>query len=244
MTAPDTLTVRPIGILQSCFQEKFGTPRQPGLVKNAPAKLKIFPEFIPKHSLEGLEGFSHVWLIAWMHLCTNKTFHPKIHPPRLRGAKMGVFATRSPHRPNPIAISAAKIERIEVDTVYLSGTDLINGTPILDLKPYLTLCDSIPDAHCGWVDDSAFPELKVEFSDNALKDIEESGKPELKNIITGTLSSDPRNRRDSSQMSDGFEMGFFIANHDVHFSVSGETATILGVETGKKFVKKFRRNKK
>lgn len=240
----DLFSVKPIGILESCFQEKFATPRQPGLVKDAYSKLKIFSEFTPEHSLEGLKGFSHIWLLSWMHLCTNKSFHPKIHPPRLKGAKIGVFSTRSPHRPNPIALSVAKIDRIENDTIYLSGLDLVNGTPILDIKPYLKICDYIPEAKCGWVEENEFPQLKVKFSEQALKELAACDNPNLKSLIEETLSSDPRNRRDNTQMSKDFEMGFFIANHDIHFCVKDGVAEVLNIETGKEFVKKFRRDKR
>lgn len=236
--------IKPIGFLESCFQEKFATPRQHGLVKGAAAKLKILPEYLPEHSLSGLEGFSHVWLLGWLHLNTNKSFRPKIHPPRLKGAKMGVFATRSPHRPNPIALSAAKLEKVSYDTLYLSGLDFVHGTPILDIKPYLKLCDCINEATGGWVEENSFPKLIVEFSQQALKDLEICGKNNLKELIAETLASDPRNRRDHTQMGQGFDMGFFIANHDVHFTIEGNKATVIRVETGKQFVKKFRRDKR
>ena len=244
--SPETRGLKPIGVLESCFQEKFGTPRQPKLVPGAPAKLRIYPQFLPAHSLAGLAGFSHVWLLAWFHLNTNKTFRPMIHPPRLRGGKIGVFASRSPHRPNPIGLSLAKLERVEGDTLYLSGLDLINGTPILDVKPYLPFCDAAEGALSGWLPGNDFPELEVIFSPPALKDIariEAAEKPGIRGLITDTLRHDPRNARDRTQMVEGTDMGFFLANHDVHFSVTGATATVLRVETGIKFEKKFRREK-
>ncbi|HNW43114.1 MAG TPA: tRNA (N6-threonylcarbamoyladenosine(37)-N6)-methyltransferase TrmO [Elusimicrobiales bacterium] len=238
--------LKTIGVLESCFQEKFGTPRQPRLVPGARSKLRIAPEFAPAHSLTGLAEFSHVWLLSWMHLNTNKTFRPKIHPPRLKGGKIGVFASRSPHRPNPIGLSLAKLERVEGDTLYLSGLDLINGTPIVDIKPFLPFCDAAEGALSGWLPANAFPELKVVFSARALADvarIEAAEKPGLRALIADTLRHDPRNMRDKTQMVEGTDMGFFLSNHDVHFSVAGSTATVLRVETGLKFEKKFRREK-
>jgi tRNA-Thr(GGU) m(6)t(6)A37 methyltransferase TsaA len=235
-----------IGLLESCFQEKFGTPRQPSLVPGAAARLKILPQFQPEHSLSGLAGFSHVWLISWMHLSTNKTFLPKIHPPRLKGAKVGVFASRSPHRPSPLGLSLAKLERVEGDTLFLSGLDLINGTPILDIKPYLPLADRAENAAAGWAEKNEFPELSVKFSPRALADIariEAAGEPGLGAVIGDTLRHDPRNRRDRAQMAEALDMGFFLGRHDVHFSVAGETATVLYIDTGAKFEKKFRREK-
>ncbi|MCX5793309.1 MAG: tRNA (N6-threonylcarbamoyladenosine(37)-N6)-methyltransferase TrmO [Elusimicrobia bacterium] len=243
---PRTFELKQIGVLESCFQEKFGTPRQPRLVPGAPARLRVAPEFCPAHSLSGLAQFSHVWVLSWLHLATNKTFHPKIHPPRLKGGKIGVFASRSPHRPNPIGLSLAKLEKVEGDTLYLSGLDLINGTPVFDIKPYLPFCDAAEDALSGWLPANAFPELEVVFSQRALADIariEAAENPGIRALIADTLRHDPRNMRDKTQMAEGLDMGFFLANHDVHFSVAGTTATVLRVETGLKFEKKFRRAK-
>jgi len=235
-----------IGVLESCFQEKFGTPRQPQLVPGASAKLRIYPQYAPAHSLAGLSEFSHVWLLFWFHLNTNKSFHPKIHPPRLKGGKIGVFASRSPHRPNPVGLSLAKLERVEKDTLYLSGLDLVNGTPVLDVKPYLPAADGAAQARAGWTEHNAFPELKVVFSARALEDIakiEAAGGKNFRDLVADTLRHDPRNARDLAQMKDGMDLGFFLWNHDVHFAVTGRTATVLRVETGAKFEKKFRREK-
>jgi len=236
-----------IGVLESCFQEKFGTQRQPQLAPGAEAKLRIYPQYAPAHSLAGLAEFSHVWLLSWFHLNTNKTFHPKIHSPRLKGGKIGVFASRSPHRPSPIGLSLAKLERVENDTLYLSGIDLVNGTPILDVKPYLPASDSADKALSGWTERSAFPELEVVFSAQALKDIagiEAAGGQNFRKLVADTLRHDPRNARDKAQMKDGADRGFFLSNHDVHFAVTGNAAVVLRVETGTKFEKKFRREKR
>ena len=242
-TPSDVYAIKPIGVVNSCFQEKFATPRQSGLVKDSPARITIFPEYLPQHSLDGLQGFTHIWAIGWMHLNTNKNFRPKIHPPRLQGGKMGVFATRSPHRPNPIAISAAKIEKIEGNSIYVSGLDFINGTPLIDIKPYLRLCDCITEAKDGWIEENEFPRLEVVFSPQAMEDINAINRPGLKELIAETLSSDPRNRRDASQMGDRHDMGFFIDNCDVHFAIENGKAIVRRAEQGKKFIKKFRRDK-
>jgi len=233
-------------VLESCFQEKFGTPRQPHLVPGSFARLKIYPQYTPGHSLAGLSEFSHVWLLSWFHLSTNKTFHPKIHPPRLKGGKIGVFASRSPHRPNPLGLSLTKLERVEKDTLYLSGIDLVSGTPILDVKPYLPFSDTAAAPLSGWVPLNAFPELKVEFSARALKDISRlgpPGAPDILRLIADTLRHDPRNRRDRTQMKDGAELAFFMLNREIKFSVSGGTATVLSLDAAAEFHKKIRREK-
>jgi len=235
-----------IGVLESCFQEKFGTPRQPHLVPGSFARLRIYPQYSPEHSLEGLSEFSHVWLLSWFHLSTNKTFHPKIHPPRMKGGKIGVFASRSPHRPNPVGLSLTKLERVEKDTLYLSGIDLIDGTPILDVKPYLPISDIAANPLSGWVPLNIFPELKVVFSAKALKDISllnPKGAGNVAGLIADTLRHDPRNMRDRTQMKDGAELAFFMLNLEIKFTVAGDTATVLSVEAAVKFDKKFRRAK-
>ncbi len=243
---PLTPGFKVIGVLESCFQEKFGTPRQPHLVPGSFARLKISPQYAPEHSLQGLSEFSHVWLLSWFHLATNKTFHPKIHPPRLKGGKIGVFATRSPHRPNPVGLSLTKLERVEKDTLYLSGIDLVNGTPILDVKPYLPISDIAANPLSGWVPFNAFPELKVAFCARALKDMESFAAPgarDLPRLIADTLRHDPRNVRDRTQMRDGAPLAFFMLNMEIKFSVSGGKATVLGVDAAVEFDKKFRRAK-
>lgn len=193
--------VKPIGILESCYKDKFAVPRQAGLVKHSWACLKIEPEFQPEQSLQGLDGFSHAWLIWIFHQNSNQRFHAKVHPPRLGGKTIGVFATRSPHHPNPIGLSLVKIERVEPPYVYFSGIDCVDGTPILDLKPYLPYCESIPDASEGWT--GGLKDLvKVRFSSDALVAIEQmqlqmsadasSSPPNVRAIIEETLALDPR----------------------------------------------------
>lgn len=235
-----------IGVLESCFQEKFGTPRQPQLVPGSWARLTVYPQYAPEYSLSGLSEFSHVWLISWFHLNTNKRFLPKIHPPRLKGGKIGVFASRSPHRPNSLGLSLVKLERVEKDTLILSGIDLVSGTPILDIKPYLPGADTAEEPRSGWLPGNLFPELKVVFSGPALKDIEAVdplGGDKFGLLITGALRHDPRNARDRTQMKDGKVLEFFLWNQLVRFSITGNTAVVLRVEAAKKFEKRFRREK-
>lgn len=237
--------LRVIGSLRSCFREKFGTPRQPLLVPGATASLTIAKEFLPEHSLSGLERFSHVWLISYFHLNTNKTVRPKIHPPRLKGESIGLFASRSPHRPSPIGLSLAKIVAIRGSTVHLAGIDLVDGTPILDIKPYIPEWDSVPHADPGWVKDAPFPALRVEMSAAAKRDIgaaeKRLGIKGLSRLLTDILSQDLRNPRDKSQMKDGLELGFFLHDFDCHFSVRDGAATVLRLITGTTMHKKERR---
>lgn len=236
---------RTIGLLRSCFREKFGTPRQPHLVPGATAALTILPEFLPAQSLLGLEGFSHVWLISRFHLNTNKKFLPKVHPPRLKGRTVGLFASRSPHRPSPLGLSLARLIKIEKDTLYLAGIDLIDGTPILDVKPYIPDCDSVPDASAGWTADAPFTTLKVVLSARSRNEIAAAEKrlnvAGLGKLLADILRHDIRNPRDRAQSADGLDLGFFLHDFEARFEVRNGTATLLRLETGTRMHKKERR---
>ncbi|XP_073044221.1 uncharacterized protein [Primulina eburnea] len=167
-----------IGVVKSCFSTRNGTPRQPLLVPLARATLIFDSTRVPQASLEGLEGYSHCWLIYVFHLNTNldklwkkpsqSKFKAKVRVPRLEGEKIGVFATRSPHRPCPIGLTVAKVEAVHGRTVLLSGVDLVDGTPILDIKPYLPYCDSIQGATVpDWVKmDDILAVASISFSED------------------------------------------------------------------------------
>lgn len=229
--------VRAIGVLESCFKEKFGTPRQPRLVPSATARLQIKKEFIPEQSLKGLGDFSHVWLLSWFHLNTNKAFKSTVHPPRLQGATVGVFASRSPHRPSPIGLSLAKLERVEGDTLYLSQIDLVDGTPILDVKPYIPAYDCVPDAKGGWPAAAPEPQFAVAFEPKAALEAEKLG---IRALIEDVLRYDSRNPRDQSQLAPGKDLEVFLGDWDVHFRVNEKKVLVTGIEPAQAW-KKARR---
>lgn len=185
-----------IATIESCYPDKFGTPRQPGLAPSSWARLRVHREWQPEFALEGLEGFSHLWVIFLFHQNTNRRYHAKVHPPRLGGQQIGVFATRSPHRPNPIGLSLVKIERIEGDSIVLSGVDLVNGTPVIDIKPYLPEIEAIPGASSGWSQTAPNLALKVIWNAELELKLEQWSdriqQPQLKKLIEETLSLDPR----------------------------------------------------
>lgn len=188
--------MEPIGFLESCFRDKFGTPRQPGLVKDAWARLRLRADLQPEESLQGLEGFSHVWLIWVFHQNKSSRFHAKVHPPRLGGQTQGVFATRSPHRPNPIGLSLVELVRVEKDGIVVSGVDLVDGTPILDIKPYLPAVEALPEAKTGWPAEIPVEQIHVEFTVEAESLMAEwqkrRGENNLRNVVEDTLRLDPR----------------------------------------------------
>ncbi|MBA0679749.1 hypothetical protein Goari_011501 [Gossypium aridum] len=205
----------PIGIVQSCFSTRNGTPRQPLLVPLARACLVFDSTRVPPASLEGLEEYSHCWIIYVFHLNTDleklwkhpskSKFKAKVRVPRLKGGRMGVFATRSPHRPCPIGLTVAKVEAVQGNMLLLSGVDLVDGTPVLDIKPYLPYCDSIEGAVVpNWVMlDSMLSVASVGFSNDfssslldCWKSMEKkslySSPDELKSLVKQTLSWDIR----------------------------------------------------
>ena len=233
-----TFSFQPIGFLKSAYPDKFGVPRQSGLVKKVYSELKLRSDLQPELALQGLEGYSHVWLQFVFHLNNSNRYHAKIHPPRLDGESIGVFATRSPHRPNPIGLSLVELVEIKNDVLILAGADLVDGTPILDVKPYLPDYESIPAAKGGWMAHVKKKDIQVDFSPEALEILQkwmtESGRPELKEVIEGIIQQDPR-----PVIYRGFESGqspyrnkhaFRLYEGDIHFEfVSDLTAKVFNI---------------
>ena len=222
--------LRPIGFITSCYREKFGTPRQGALVPRSPARLRISPEFIPEQSLEGLEEFSHLWLFFEFHQNTNKEFRAKIHPPRLQGKTIGAFASRSPHRPNPIGLTLTRLVGVQGDTLHLEGVDLVNGTPVLDIKPYIPACDRPTRPRIGWVDRHSVSRLEVVFTPAALADLRRlvpaGQRRRVRSLIADSLAHDPRNPRDRAQLRPDRGFAFFVLHYDVHFRIRAGCAVI------------------
>ncbi len=184
-----TIYITPIGIIHSCFKEKFGIPRQPGLVKDAPAILELYPEFAREEAVRELDGFSHIWLLFMFHQNIGKNWSPMVRPPRLGGnRKVGVFASRSPVRPNPVGMSAVELDRIEINKgkvlIHLKGIDILDQTPVIDIKPYIPYSDIINSATGGFANKTPETEILVEFSEKASNIIRNYEKklPDLKNI--------------------------------------------------------------
>ena len=190
--------MQPVAFVKSCFKDKFGTPRQPGLAPHATAWIEFIPEVQPELSLQGMDGFSHLWVIFQFHLNKTSRYHAKVHPPRLMGKTMGLFATRTPHRPNPIGLSLVKIEQVEKNRILVSGVDLVDGTPVLDVKPYLPEVESVPEAKNGWAGEVEKKPIQVSFNCTA-EELLESYSLRLKfdfdkyrKLIVETIQLDPR----------------------------------------------------
>jgi len=190
----------PIATIHSPYKEKFAVPRQPGLVPSAKAELEILPPYNDINAFADLQEFSHLWLVFVFHKNHDqKKWSPTVRPPRLGGNKrMGVFATRSPSRPNPIGLSLVEFHGIKQVNgklfLQLSNIDLVDGTPIIDIKPYIPYADAKPNALAGFAQSSPEPLMKIQFSSLALQmlhQIKES-YPELKQLIIEVLQQDPR----------------------------------------------------
>jgi tRNA-Thr(GGU) m(6)t(6)A37 methyltransferase TsaA len=191
--------LQPIGIIHSPFKEKFAVPRQPGLAKSIEAELELLPPYNQQETLRGLEDFSHIWLIFLFHQNLKRNWHTTVRPPRLGGnKKVGVFASRSPFRPNPVGLSAVELIEIvyQKPRLYLRlrGTDLVDGTPVLDIKPYLPYTDALPAAQGGYAPTVPSSTLTVRFSATAENHliIQKKKYPLLREMITEMLEQDPR----------------------------------------------------
>lgn len=202
------------------FSEKFGIPRQAGLVKTLTGEIRFEPKYRSPDYIRGIEGFSHLWII-WQFDEVGKT--ALVRPPRLGGnTKMGVFATRSPFRPNPIGLSCVRLDKAENGILYVSGCDMVSGTAVLDIKPYLPFADSVPDATGGFTDAVKDKELEVVFPTELLYQI----PPEKRDPLIRLLRQDirPGYQRDPDR-----RYGVSFAGYDVRFTVKDGVAEVVEV---------------
>ena len=221
------LSMRPIAHIQTDFKEKFGIPRQSGRAPSLQARIIFTPEYRNPDFLRGIEGFSHLWLLFDFSLTRNKPVSPTVRPPRLGGnTRVGVFASRSPFRPNHIGLSCVKLEGIERTdegcVLLVSGADLLDGTPILDIKPYLPFADCIPNAVGGYADAHEHERLEVAFPSELLEKIPANKRDGLREC----LADDPR----PSYQDDGRVYGMAFDNVQILFQVQDKTLTVVGVE--------------
>ena len=221
-----------IAKIQSDFKEKFGIPRQSGIADELGAKIVFEPEYRVPEALRGIEGYSHLWLIWQFSEAVRDDWSPTVRPPRLGGNKrMGVFATRSPYRPNPIGLSSVKLVGVEHtkdegDVLVVSGADLLDGTPIYDIKPYLPFTDSHPDAVAGFSEPVREYALKVNFCKELLSKIDVSRQ----NALIKILEHDPR---PSYQNDPEREYGMKFSDYEIFFKVDGNELFVTRVETTK-----------
>ena len=218
-----------IARMHNDFDSKFGIPRQSNVVQELKGRIVFEPEYRNEAALRGIEGFDYLWLIWQFSEAVRQDWSPTVRPPRLGGnTRMGVFATRSPFRPNAIGLSCVKLERIELDSrlgpvLHVSGADLMDGTPIFDIKPYLPYCDSHPEAAGGWTDEAEHRRLQVLFPPELLAQVPEGQRSGL----LGVLAGDPRPRY---QKDPRRVYGLRFGDVNVKFTVSGAELTVQAVE--------------
>lgn len=184
-----SLTLKPIGYLRTTASKRYEAPRQPGAsASDLPGRIVLEPGHNYEQALQDLNGFEKIWLIYWFD--RNDKWKPQVLPPRGPAIKRGVFATRSPHRPNPIGLSLVDLIEIKGRTIYVSNVDLLDETPILDIKPYLPYAEAFPEAKAGWLEGLTAPDLKIDFAE-AASHMEATLTPQLRISIPVELAEDP-----------------------------------------------------
>jgi len=222
------MTIEPIAHVRSCFGGKFGVPRQPGLCPSAWGEVVFEQAFCNGDALRGIEGFSHLWLIFGFHENAERGWKPTVRPPRLGGnERVGVFASRSTHRPNGLGLSLVALEGVEVANgiprLRVGGLDLLDGTPVYDIKPYLPYAEAPAGAQSGFAG-GEIPRLEVSVAESARAKLE-ALPDRARSLIHEALSLDPR---PSVQKGDeGRIFGALLCGHDVRFTVSGGGCTIV-----------------
>ena len=217
-----------IAHIESDFNTKFGVPRQSGVVPELTARIIFEPEYRVAEAFRGLEDFTHIWILWCFSEVARDEWNPTVRPPRLGGnVRIGVFATRSPFRPNPIGLSSVRLLKIDWDTpegpvLYVSGADLMNGTPIYDIKPYLPYTDSHPEASGGFTDNLNADELKITIPPHLLEHIPENKREALLHV----LAADPR---PSYQKDNDRIYGMEFCGLEIKFQVQNHILTVISV---------------
>ena len=224
--------LKPIGRIRSCYTEKFGIPRQPGLVQSATTTLKLCPPFNTVEALRGIDQFSHLWILFVFHQSTRNTWKPTVRPPRLGGnERIGVFASRSNFRPNPIGLSVVELHEVKGTTLKLGGGDFLDQTPVLDIKPYIPYADSIPAAKGAFAEVAPLAPHQVKFSSeahNAVEQFENEERPALRQLITDMLAYNPRPAYQNNDPERTYGTSLFDLN--IRWKQHENTITIIGIK--------------
>lgn len=227
--------ISPIGIIHSCYPEKFGIPRQPGLVKSSRGRLELLPPCDRGEMVKGLDAFSHIWIQFLFHEAMADGWRPTIRPPWLGGQKrVGVFASRSPHRPNYLGLSVVRLIEIKKEKkglfLELAEIDLLDQTPVVDIKPYIPYSDSVVGASGGLIPPPASVEREVVFAEAAAKSCgayeQRTGRP-LRLLIVETLAQDPRPASQRHQMR---EYGMLLWDVNVRWQANENSFLVLSIE--------------
>lgn len=222
------MEITPIATFHSPFKEKFGIPRQSGIVSALEGTIVLEPQFRNHDSVRGLDEFDYIWLIWEFSANKHAAASPTVRPPRLGGnTRVGVFATRSPYRHNRLGLSAVKLTKVELNTpqgpvIHVSGADLMDGTPIYDIKPYIAYADAYPEARSGFVDTTAWQQLEVEIADEVAKHFTQQQLEALRQ----TLALDPRPHYHDDPTK---VYGMRFAHYDIHFIVDGKNLKVIDI---------------
>ena len=220
------MEITPIATFHSPFKDKFGIPRQSGIVSALEGTIVFLPQFRNPDSLRGIEEFDYLWLIWEFSANKHAATSPTVRPPRLGGnTRIGVYATRSPYRHNPLGLSAVRLSKVELDTpqgpvIHVAGADLMDGTPIYDIKPYVPYADAHPEARSGFVDTSEWKQLEVNIPSEVAQQFSEQQLQALRQV----LSLDPRPHYHNSASK---VYGMTFEGKDVHFTVDGDKLQVI-----------------
>lgn len=242
------LTLRPIGVARTGLDSKLSAPRQPGAAPAVPGRIELFPGQHYEDALKDLAGWDYVWVIFWFHL--NQGWRPKVQPPRSTTGRKGVFATRSPHRPNPLGLSALRLVAVEGLVLHVEGADLVDGTPVLDIKPYVPYTDAFPGARSGWLEaearvagegeplsspaDPVGPWV-VNFEPLAAEQArwiaERTGLP-LRDRVTAVLALGPEPHAYRRIRREGEDYRLALKEWRVHFTAAGRRIQVQAIRSG------------
>jgi tRNA-Thr(GGU) m(6)t(6)A37 methyltransferase TsaA len=230
------LEATPIGVIRTPFLEKVTAPRQTVLARDVPGRLELDPKGGFEHALADLEGWEVIWVLYWFH--RNEGWRPKVLPPR-SNKRRGVFSTRSPHRPNPIGLSAVRLERVEGLVVHVRGVDMLDGSPLLDIKPYLAYADALPAARAGWLEGAGPLDPGAEYdvvwsplaTDQAAW-LQAEHRVDLVAPVNAALRAGPAPHPYRRIRRDGDAMRLAVKDWRVRFRVEGRSALVLSLHTG------------
>ncbi len=241
----EILTVSPIGFVRTEARTRIEAPRQPGAAAGVRGRIELFPGRHFEHALQDLGGWDYIWVVFWFH--QNRTWRPKVLPPRSTSGRKGVFATRAPYRPNPIGLSALKLERVDGLTLHVEGVDMLDGTPVLDIKPYVPYTDAYPGARSGWLEDAlpsagrgmspADPVSRylIHFSASAMEQsrwIEAHTGLAIRDRIVAILSTGPAPHPYRRIRPDGEKFRLAVKEWRVRFQVDEQNVLVEAISSG------------